>query len=93
MRDLSSMMLIRDDEGGVYSNFDHELNQSLVQELVNRKGTTYSQHSAWNFCGCVWFESGKFHEQVWRHGSPAEEFEDEDIESLIVKVNLKYGSE
>jgi len=91
MKDVSTMEEVSNEEGSIYSNFDHKLNTPLVQELVVKEGKAYSLHPAQNFCGYIWFENGKFHEQIWQYRSLIEELEDEDIQALIDEANSRYG--
>jgi hypothetical protein len=73
------------------SNMDHSIDDGCEAGL--RSGGTYCQHSAWNFCGYVWFEDDRFHEQVWVHHSLRAEFSADTLADLMRDVNAEYGSD
>ncbi len=75
------------------SNLDGTVDEGLAEALQVKPATVNAQHSAWNFCGYVWFEGGKFREQVWQYHSPIEEFEADTLEELMGKANDNYGYE
>jgi len=81
----------RQTDNSVYSNFDHELDKDVVDELKAAPGEVYAQHAAWQFCGYVWFDGKDWHEDVWVHGSLAETRSEEKLEDLIDSVNRSYG--
>ena len=81
----------REFEGIVYSNFDHSF--ECDEEYVKSHSNLFFQHSAWNFCGYIWYEDEKFHEEVWVHNIHRETIEDENLEDLIEHVNDEYGYE
>ena len=74
------------------SNFDHSIDKGLEELLKEHAGQKYVYHAAWNFSGYVWYEKGRFHDQVWIHEAPLEEFEADTLEELMSLVNEKYGS-
>ncbi len=89
MRDLEKMEGL--DIG--MSNFDGEIDEGLAEALTAKPALVMAQHSAWNFCGFVWFEDGKFIEQVWRYGSPVTELNADTLEELMEEVCSEYGDE
>ncbi len=89
MPDLASMYEL--DE--VYSNLDHDLDAKVAAELKARPGESYAQHSAYDFCGYVWFGAGRFHEQVWVHRRMVDVLSAGDIEELVEDVNDRFGHE
>ena len=76
-------------EKSVYSNFDHQLDKGIIHELI--EGNCFSDHTARNFCGYVYFENGKFKKVIWRHNQIVDVIEDSDIEKLIESVNERLG--
>lgn len=87
MKDLETMEEL--DIG--MSNFDGLIEDGLAEALKLKPAITYAQHSAWNFCGYVWFENGRFVEQVWRYNSPVDELTADTLEDLMEEVNGEYG--
>jgi len=75
------------------SNFDHSIDEGLEEALKAKLAKVYAQHSAWNFCGYVWFENNTFHEQIWRYNSPVAEMEADSLEALMEAVNSEYGDD
>ena len=79
----------------VYSNFDHTFDAEEVTRLLANPDPDEDdcgQHSAWEFCGEVWFGiDGLWHEIVWRHRCVVAEYSDESLEDLIETVNDNHG--
>ena len=73
------------------SNFDNSIDDGLEEVLRGRK--VYAQHSAWNFCGYVWYDESAFYEEVWIYGKPREILIAESLSDLLKLVNDKYGWE
>jgi hypothetical protein len=80
---------LRELPDSVYSNFDHELDEKVADEL--RKGGCRAQHAGWNFCAWVYREGSKWHSYVMCYGSHRASFEDDDLRSLINTVNNEFG--
>lgn len=74
----------------VYSNFDHILNEAVVKQLETNPDL-YAAHTAWNFCGYVWYAAGVWYEQVWQHGFPNATTEGATIQDVIAFANDNYG--
>lgn len=74
------------------TNFDGSIDEGLTEALRAEPAMVCAQHSAWNFCGYVWFENGKYREQVWRYHSPIDEIEADTLKELMEEVNAEYGS-
>lgn len=73
------------------SNCDGSISPGLADVLIAGEGVARAHHYAWNFCGRVWYEAGRFHEQVSVYGAVREEFDAESLEALMTKVNDEYG--
>ncbi len=73
------------------SNFDHVIDEGLEEQL--RAGEHCAQHSAWDFCGYVWFEDGQFYEEVWRFHQHVATLSADDLRELMEAVNDEYGPE
>jgi len=87
MKDFMNMVEI--DE--VMTNFYHTIDEDVGKRLQEKPGKVYGQHSALNFCGLVWFENDKFHEQVWVYGSPVKDISSKTLEELMEEVNDEFG--
>lgn len=75
------------------SNFDGLIDDGLEEALKSQPGKVCAHHPAWNFLGYVWYEDGKFQEQIWQYNSPVEEIEADTLEELMKIANDKYGWE
>jgi hypothetical protein len=73
------------------TNFDHSIDEGLEEEL--RTGKKYGTHTAWNFCGYVWFQDEKFHEEVWHYNEYQETYSADSLRELMEDVNMEWGSE
>lgn len=73
------------------SNFDHSIDDGLEEKL--RSGEFYCQHSAWNFCGHVWFDPERdlFLEEVWINNCRENVMSAKTLEDLMEAVNDYYG--
>ena len=89
MKDLSTMSYIDD---LCMSNFDLSVDEGLAERLTANEGKVFAQHAALNFCGNVWFEDGKFHNQIHQSYAEVDELEAETLEGLMEIANDKYGS-
>jgi hypothetical protein len=77
--------------GDLYSNFDHELDNSVVYRLQD--GDCYGMHYGWEFCGSVWFvpEARKWVEAVDRYHITVDIFTGDTVEEVIQKTIEEYG--
>ena len=48
----------------VYSNFDHLLDEEIAKQLESNSGKVYAQHAAWDFCGYIWHDDGKWYDET-----------------------------
>lgn len=78
-------------DGAIYSNFDHDYHAPTI-DLV-RSGRVYAQHSAWDFCGRVWFADGIWCETVYVFGTPVATYCAPELADLIAHVIDKHGSD
>jgi hypothetical protein len=76
----------------VYSNSDHELDNSVV-ELLKTDPELHAQHAAWDFCGYIWWdpEGERWIEEVWVYQVRQKSFSNVDIEDMIREVNDEFG--
>lgn len=83
----------REFEDSAYSNFDHTFEYGFkeTEKMIKENSDKFFGHSAWNFCGYIWFENDKFYEEVWCYQIHNETFENENLRDLIENVNMKYG--
>lgn len=86
-KDLSQMTEIEPH----MSNFNHSIDDDCEEQLRANENKVYCHHAAWNFCGYVWFENGKFHEQVMRYKNIIDELSADSLEELKEEVNSTYG--
>ena len=70
------------------SNFDHRIDEGFA-EAMQVGGRGY--HYAWDFCGEVWWENGKFCEEVWVNHVLQEVISADTLRALMKTVNNKYG--
>lgn len=89
MKDLAAAKMDYTDLG--MSNFDHLVDDGFAEILKKNEGKMWGNHTAWNFCGDVWYENGKFHEQVNVYHVLKGEYEAETLEELMEVVNNIYG--
>ena len=75
------------------SNFDSSIDDGMSEALMSEPGMVFGYHSAWNFNGKVYYEEGKYHEEVWVYHELKEIISAETLEELMEEVNLKYGDE
>lgn len=83
---------ITNKEGGIYSNFDHVLNEGVKEVLQNKPNECWSHHAAWDFCGYIWYDGKRWREEIWVYHSFQEVLEADTVEDLIEGANEKYGS-
>lgn len=73
------------------TNFDGSIDAGFAEALQAQPGKVYGQHSAWNFCGCVYFYDGKFHEEVWVYGSPRKTISADNLRDLMTAACEEFG--
>jgi hypothetical protein len=79
-------------EEPIYSNFDHKLETATAAKLKENPGKLYAPHYAYNFCGYIWFDKGRFWEQVWVYHTVRRELSNPNLEELIEEVNSEFGN-
>lgn len=79
--------------GPVMSNFDHQIDEEIGQEL--REEEYCAGYAAWNFHGKVWFDrdSDQFACEIWRYHVHIDTILAEDLPALMEVVSEKYGRE
>lgn len=80
-------------DDSVYSNFDHELETEVVEQLESNPNLFCAQHAAYNFCGYIWFDGERWREDVMRYGQTVDHIIANTIEELITEANERYGTE
>ena len=72
-----------DHVGEVYSNLYCALDEDVARQL--EEGGKVGQHSAWNFCGYVWFdtETETWYELRMCYGAPVEVHTGDTIRDVI----------
>ncbi len=73
------------------SNFDLSIDDGLAMTLAH--GEVVSQHAAWNFCGYVFHNDGKFFEEVWIDNAHVATHAADNLEDLMRVVNEEFGCE
>lgn len=73
----------------VMSNFDGQINAEVAERLAG--GGCWAGHSAWNFKGVVWFDGGRWHEQVSEYHAAVDSFSADTLADLMKLVNDEYG--
>jgi hypothetical protein len=74
-----------------YSNFDHQMPDDA--EAMLREGKLWMEHTALNFWGAIWFQDGKFHEDIFRRRTHLETVTQPTLPDLIKEVNSRYGAD
>lgn len=75
------------------TNFDQSIDECLEAALMKEPKLVFGRHSGWNFNGHVWFEDGRFHEEVWVYGSVREIISADTLVELMVAVSNEYGQD
>lgn len=70
------------------SNFDGRIDDGMKNALMDGE---MGVHSAWNFYGSVYYQDGKFVEEVRVYGTLVDTVEADTLEELMETVNSKYG--
>ena len=76
----------------IYSNFDHSLNEE-VEAVLKANERLFAQHSAWNFCGYVYYANGTWYDEVWRYNIPYETISGDTAFEVIQSTNAEFGSD
>jgi hypothetical protein len=72
-----------------YSNLEQKMPTGAEEILKN--GNVYIAHTAWDHWGKMYYENGKFKEDVWRQNEPMGTIEGDALEEVFEKVNDQYG--
>lgn len=75
------------------SNLGQKIDSGFEKALREKPAFVYGQHSAWNFCGNVYFENGEFFEEVWIYHQLVDIFKAPSLEELMTLVCNTYGYE
>jgi len=75
------------------SNFDHEIENHVAEELRARPNEICAVHAARDFCGYVWYNGSQFLEDVYIYGAFQKRFAANTPEKLMEKVNNEFGWE
>lgn len=75
----------------IYSNFDCEIDNNIVELLKENPNVLSARHAAWDFAGTVWFDGTMWHEEIWQYHSFVETISGDDALTLIEFVNDRYG--
>lgn len=81
----------RPDAGDVYSNCDHELDESVAAKLET--GNFTGNHIAWNFFGYVWKDENKWCEAVFSFHQLVETISAKSLIEVIQKANERHGGD
>lgn len=73
----------------VYSNFDHELDPSVVEPLETEEH--YAYHFAWNFQAKVYKAGGVWFSEVWQHHKVVAVIEGDSADAVIEEANKGFG--
>lgn len=74
----------------VCSNFDHKINEEVVERL--KSGRWYAIYPAWGWRGEVWYADGLFHCQVRQHGMVVDTKSASDFSELKDELCNSFGS-
>ena len=90
LQKLETYEILGDTGDSILSNFDHVINQDIVEKL--KKGKYISFHYAWDFCATVFYEDGKYKSLIMKYQLPIEVIEHEDFIEVARLTCEKYGS-
>lgn len=71
------------------SNFDHEVDQDVAQELRNNQAM--AKYAGWNFNADCWFADGQFHAAVHVYGVHRATVSADTPEALMELVSNTFG--
>lgn len=74
----------------VMTNFDHSIDDEVAEQLKAEQ-KTYSQYSAWDFCGYVYRHGGKWRSEIWRYHSIVALLEAETLGELMEEASERWG--
>lgn len=77
--------------GTVYTNLDHTFDQVKVKILKDNPRTKYALHTAYAFCGHVWYYDGKWYDEIWQRGVVVDLISGCHLNEVIDAVNTIYG--
>ena len=72
-------------------NMDGRIDEGFEDNLRTKE--FYGQHSAWDFCGYVWWDGKTFHEEIWVYNSHCNTISADTLRELMETVNDEYGDE
>ena len=75
------------------TNFDGTIDDGLSDALQAQPGKVFGIHAGWNFNGRVYFNDGKFWEEVWVYGSPVDTISADSLLELMDAVCDRYGND
>jgi len=87
---MSKTKQMREIELGM-TNFDGSIDDGLAEALQAEPACVCAPHFGWNFCGRVWFEGGKFHEEVFVYCVPQKVITAETLHDLMGAVCEEFG--
>jgi hypothetical protein len=69
------------------SGIDDGLDEKL------KSGPYYAQHSAWDFCGYIWWDRIMlcFMEEIWQYGNHVDTKSADTLQDMMHLVNSEYG--
>lgn len=73
----------------IMSNFDGAIEQEIADVIIGKP--LYSNYTAWNFCGYVWWQDNKWHCEVWHFGAYVDTFSSETLSELMSDISDEYG--
>jgi hypothetical protein len=71
------------------SNFDHEINQEVAQQL--RDGEFMAKYSGWNFNADCWFADEQFYAAVYVYHTHRATFHAKTPQALMMLVSNAFG--
>ena len=73
------------------TNYDHSVDPGLGVELKSKPNKIFGNHTAWNFCGDVFWNGQLFCEKVYRYHNLVGEYTANSLEELMKVVNAEHG--
>lgn len=75
----------------IMSNFDREIDYKVAEQIKSKP--FFSQYSAWNFCGYVWWQNEKWHCEIWTHHAIRETISADTLPEIMNEACSKYGDD
>ena len=75
----------------VWSNYDGVLDVVVEERL--KMGDCYAHHTAWDYCGSVWFDPSTetWYEEIWQYQNMVATLSGDSATNVIAQAIAGYG--